>query len=319
MNHSDFIINRFFLKFIAHISWLRYFSLFILLIAHLQIFSQKTPKNITQKHKRLIYFSAFQVSAYSASMIALKQIWYADYPKSSFHFFNDAGQWLQMDKIGHGFSSYYMTYAGYYGFLWTGLSPKKSTFIASGLSFLYVSSIEIFDGFSAQWGASPPDLLANFTGISLFLLQELIWQEQRIVPKFSFHSTKYSAYRPDLLGRTFSEKLMKDYNGQTYWLSIRLNSFFEKKIIPRWLCFSVGYGATGMLGGHSNPDSYNNQKLPKYERKRQFYASVDVDFNSIKYKSKYLKTTGRIINLLKVPLPTFELTKQNLKVKPIYF
>jgi hypothetical protein len=45
----------------------------------------------------------------------------------------------------------------------------------------------------------PQELLYMF-------LQELLWKEQRITPKFSFHSTKYAALRPDVLGSSLPEK-----------------------------------------------------------------------------------------------------------------
>jgi hypothetical protein len=85
--------------------------------------------------------------------------------------------------------------------------------------------VEVFDGFSAEWGASTGDLIANATGTALYVSQELLWKEQRITPKFSFHSTKYAALRPDVLGSSLPEKNSKDYNGQTYWLSINLFFF----------------------------------------------------------------------------------------------
>jgi hypothetical protein len=51
----------------------------------------------------------------------------------------------------------------------------------------------------------------NATGTALYVSQELLWKEQRITPKFSFHSTKSWT---DVLGRR-CRKFKKDYNGQT--------------------------------------------------------------------------------------------------------
>ena len=39
----------------------------------------------------------------TATLIGLNQVWYADYPRSDFHFINDNAEWLQMDKVGHVF------------------------------------------------------------------------------------------------------------------------------------------------------------------------------------------------------------------------
>lgn len=35
------------------------------------------------------------------------------------------------------------------------------------------------------------------------------------MPKVSFHLTGYARQRPNVLGRTVAERLLKDYNGQT--------------------------------------------------------------------------------------------------------
>ena len=47
-----------------------------------------------------------QTALASATLISLNQLWYADYPRSNFKTLNDSGEWLQMDKMGHVFSSY---------------------------------------------------------------------------------------------------------------------------------------------------------------------------------------------------------------------
>jgi hypothetical protein len=46
---------------------------------------------------------------------------------------------------------------------------------------------------------------------------------KRITPKFSFHTTQYAQYRPNVLGSSLAEQILKDYNGQTYWLSVNLH------------------------------------------------------------------------------------------------
>ena len=39
--------------------------------------------------------------------------WYADYPRSSFHFIHDNNEWLQLDKIGPATVAYNTGTAGY--------------------------------------------------------------------------------------------------------------------------------------------------------------------------------------------------------------
>jgi hypothetical protein len=75
------------------------------------------------------------------------------------------------------------------------------------------------------------DIIANASGTALFVSQELLWKEQRITPKF--HTTQYAQYRPNVLGSSLAEQMLKDYNGQTYWLSVNLHSFYKGSKIPK--------------------------------------------------------------------------------------
>jgi hypothetical protein len=127
----------------------------------------------------------------------------------------------------------------------------------SGTAFLTV--VEVLDGFSSGWGFSIGDLGADLAGSGLlFIAQELAWNEQRIQVKFSFHRNTYNdpllnRRADDLFGnRTHLERMLKDYNGQTYWMSANLKSFFKKSNLPAWLNIAVGYGADGMFGGTEN-------------------------------------------------------------------
>lgn len=49
--------------------------------------------------KKTVYIA--EASAIGAGLIGLNQMWYADYPQSKFHFYNDNSEWMQMDKVGH--------------------------------------------------------------------------------------------------------------------------------------------------------------------------------------------------------------------------
>lgn len=253
----------------------------------------------------------------SGALIGLNQLWYADYPRSKFHFINDNAEWLQMDKIGHFYSSYQMGRMGSEILEWSGASKKKQLLFGAGLGFVFLTAVEILDGYSSEWGASPGDVFANASGTALFVSQELLWKEQRIIPKFSFHTTQFAAYRPNVLGGNFTEQILKDYNGQTYWLSVNLYSFAKGSKIPKWLNLAIGYGADAMLSGY--PQN-SNQLLPKTDRFRQFYLSFDVDLTKIKTNSPVLKTVFSIFNTLKIPAPTIEMTQFNhFKMHFIYF
>jgi len=256
-------------------------------------------------------------STMGLSLLGLNQLWYVDYPRSKFHTLNDADEWLQMDKVGHVFSSYQIGRAGANILNWSGVSKKNQLVYGSTLGFTFLTAVEVFDGFSEEWGFSWSDMAANAAGTGLYVGQELLWEEQRITLKYSFHQTKYAPQRPDKLGEGFIEEMLKDYNGQTYWLSANVHSFFKESQIPKWLNVAIGYGAEGMLTGKS--ETVNNLII-SHQRKRQFYLSLDVDLSRIETKSHVLKTIFEVFNVIKVPFPTLELDDRGvLKVHPVYF
>ena len=251
------------------------------------------------------------------SLVGLNQLWYADYPQSNFHTINDSGEWLQMDKFGHVFSSYQVGRVGADLLAWSGVSERNQLIYGSTLGFAYLGVVEVFDGFSEEWGFSWTDILANAAGTSLYVGQQLLWKEQRITLKYSFHQTHYAVQNPDKLGDGWTEEFLKDYNGQTYWLSVNLHSFFKESEVPKWLNVAFGYGAEGMLTGEN--ESVNNNLITQ-DRRRQFYFSLDVDLSRIQTKSHFLKTIFSIFNVLKVPFPTVEFTEKNgFRFHGIYF
>jgi len=251
------------------------------------------------------------------TLIGLNQLWYKDYPQTNFHVLNDNDEWLQMDKMGHVFTAYQLGRLGANVLNWSGVQKKDQLIYGATLGFVFLTTVEVFDGFSEEWGFSWGDILANTMGTGFYIGQELLWQEQRITLKYSFHQTKYALQRPDKLGDGFLEELLKDYNGQTYWLSANLHSFFKESKIPSWLNVAFGYGADDMLMG--NNEAVDNLFISQ-SPKRQYFLSLDVDLTKIKTNSHFLKTLFDVFNLIKVPFPTVEFTEKNgIKVHSVYF
>ena len=125
------------------------------------------------------------VAGYGGSFLFLSQAWYKDYPRTSFHTFNDDGEWLQMDKIGHAWTAYHTSRVTSNLWQWAGVSKNKAVLLGSGSGLLYLLSIEYLDGRSSQWGWSWGDVGADVFGAILYATQEWGWREQRIGLKFS--------------------------------------------------------------------------------------------------------------------------------------
>ena len=296
--------------------------LFLCFIATTATFSQSkteyflTPSDTLNKQRRNAVIIT-EASLVGITLIGLNQLWYADYSRSKFQTINDSNEWLQMDKMGHVFSSYQVGRAGANVLNWSGVSKKNQLVYGATLGLTFLTAVEVLDGYSAEWGFSWSDMAANAAGTGLYVGQELLWDEQRITLKYSFHQTQYASQRPDKLGNGFFEEVLKDYNGQTYWLSGNIHSFFKDSNIPKWLNVAVGYGAEGMLvGDNESVDNLGITQSPK----RQFYLSLDVDLSRIKTNSHLLKSILEVLNVIKVPFPALELdSKGKLKAHPVYF
>ncbi len=275
-----------------------------------------TPSDTLNTHRRNAVIIT-EASLAGITLVGLNQLWYADYPRSKFQTINDSKEWLQMDKMGHVFSSYQLGRVGANVLNWSGVSKKNQLIYGGTLGLTFLTAVEVLDGYSAEWGFSWSDMAANAVGTGLYVGQELLWNEQRITLKYSFHQTQYASQRPDKLGDGFFEEVLKDYNGQTYWLSANIHSFFKNDKIPKWLNIAVGYGAEGMLVGDN--ESVDNLGITQSPR-RQFYLSLDVDLSRIKTNSQLLKSILEVLNVIKVPFPALELDSNGkLKAHPVYF
>ena len=259
-------------------------------------------------------FAIYTGGVYAVSMLGLNQLWYKDYQQSKFHLFNDNDEWLQVDKVGHFYSSYVLTSLSS-EFLQGIENEKKRAFVAGGTTFLFLTTIEVFDGFSMEWGFSWGDVIANSSGIALFTAQEIIFNKQFVRIKYSYQNSEYRKIKPELLGENTLQGAFKDYNGQTYWASINLNNLHQS-IKPRWLNVALGYGGEEMISATTDGVDEKGGFSPY----RQYYLSLDVDFDKIPTKNKILKGVFKVANCIKVPFPTLEINRDfNTNFNWIYF
>ncbi len=253
-------------------------------------------------------------SLYAGSLIGLNELWYSEYERSSFQFHNDNADWLQMDKAGHAISTYTISLISSDVFIWTGMEPSKAAIWGSVTGFSYLAIIEILDGFSAGWGASMGDVAANTFGAGVFLAQALAWQEQKIQLKYSYHSSGHAEKRPELLGSNLPERMLKDYNGHTAWLSFNPMTFTSNSSMPPWINLALGYSGNGLLGAAKNPAAYDH--ITRY---RQYYLSLDVNWRKIPTNSKTLEFVFKILSFYKIPFPAVEFSRKGTTVHPLYF
>lgn len=290
---------------------------FYSLLTLLSLYHTTFPGDSTSVYlkKKMIISSATAI-VYSGSLIYLNQVWYKPYHTSSFHVFNDNSEWFLMDKLGHGFTAFHVS--SYIGKMYEWAGIKHADIIASLVAFTYLSNIELMDGYSSGWGFSWGDFIANASGIGIFYFNQSVLHHL-LIPKFSFYPTQYASLNPSLLGKNFSEQILKDYNGQVYWLSV--SPFYGWKKNLEWLCLSFGYGIDGCIGARSNTYIRNNQyyDYSYIKRQQQFYLSIDIDVSKIKMRKQWLKKLLNNINWIKIPAPALEWKGNNLYFRPLLF
>ena len=171
-----------------------------------------------------------------------------------------------MDKVGHATTAYNVAAIQSDLMRWGGVKPGTAAVIGTLTGLGFLTMIEIMDGHSVKWGFSKGDMLANLAGSILFEGQQLMWGQQRISLKYSFHHTLFAKYYPQELGSNLAQQMLKDYNGQTYWLSVNVGTFLPgNSSFPKWLNLSAGYGAEGMIGAVTNPSEINGVKIPDFK------------------------------------------------------
>lgn len=223
-----------------------------------------------------------------------------------------------MDKAGHFYISHKISQFCRDKYVWSGLDNKTSTWIAAGISVGYQTTFEFLDAYSADWGFSWSDVAANTLGTISYTTQSLIWEEERIIPKFSYSPTEFAAIRPAVLGSTFAESLLKDYNGQTYWLSFSPGTFFKESKIPKWACISIGYSAHAKLKG--DQESYTDVTSGiNYQSQREFLLSLDIDFSRLPIKRPWLKAIVKQFNYFKIPFPALRIRGGQVGGSLLYF
>jgi hypothetical protein len=276
-----------------------------------------------------------KVAVFGSALLLLNHYWYKNYPRSRFHFFDDGKEWLQMDKTGHIYGAYFASHYAVGLYKWAGMPRRKAIWIGGTTGTVLLSSIEILDGFSKEWGFSWWDFGFNAIGSAIVIGQELAWDEQRIKIKISATPQKYPAGElrqraNQLYGNSTFELFLKDYNALTAWASLNIGSFIHRETrFPKWLNVAVGYGANGLYGGFENkwcldengkyencPDALKVDRSD-VQRYRQYYLSLDIDWTQIPTRRKGWKVLFTMLNLVKVPFPALEFSRvDKVKVRP---
>lgn len=278
---------------------------------------------------------------YAGFSVGLWQAWYKGYELEGFHTFDDRGEWIGMDKLGHSYTAYHYARWAHQGLQWSGVRPTRAVGLAVGVSTVLQSTVEVMDGFSSEWGFSWSDVAMNALGAGGFAGQELLWGEQRVNVKMSSwrvdHSTapllpvsesgtatSLAERAAELYGTTPWQRFIKDYNAQTLWLTANPDLLLgrDEPRLP-WLNLAFGYSVDNVYGAQGNTWRANGQRYRPGDlapRQREYVLSLDIDFERIPTRSPALKTLLHLVNHFKVPAPAIVLRGQEgLQARWLYY
>lgn len=216
----------------------------------------------------------------------MSKAWWGD--RAEFHFKNDWDGVLQIDKAGHAFSGYMMSYGLSEGLMGAGVSWRTATVAGSALGLIYQTYIELEDGFSENWGFSMSDMVANTVGAGYYLAQHYIPALQSFTPKYQYIPAAWIG------ASRLSTTWIDDYNSSTFWMAIDVHNLLPasaRESWPAWLGLALGYGVD----------------IDESRRERRYIVALDYDLTRILPEGGHLWNWFRqTLNYIKLPAPAVE-------------
>jgi len=172
-----------------------------------------------------------------------KKAWWSGERAPRFFFHADWDQQFRdQDKFGHMLGGYHLARFGYLGLRGACVGKTKAIIWSGAYAAAFQLQIEIFDGQFKKYGFSYADMIANTTGQTLAVLQEVYPSLRAVKPTVSYHKTR--ALRS---GMSAELRPSLDYAGQTYWFSTDVARILPEGTRPYWpdfIRFSVGQCVT---------------------------------------------------------------------------
>ncbi len=234
-------------------------------------------------------------AAYAGTLIAVHLIQHNAWWKvpGPFQVVEDWNYALQVDKAGHIYGGYLMSYLGGEFLLAAGMDIRAAATWGALLGLLYQTYVEVEDGFSRDWGFSPTDAAANFIGAYWYLAQHYCRPLQAFQPRWQYIPARWTGDLP----RRHSGTFIDDYNSSTFWLAIDVYQLLPaewQRYYPPWLMVALGYGVRNV-----------DTELPKTRR-----MMLGIDYNLrllLPDGPPIWKWLRQSLALLKLPAPAIEL------------
>jgi hypothetical protein len=221
--------------------------------------------------------------------------------RGKFHFEEDWVYALQVDKAGHFYGGYLISYIMSEGLIASGFSWDDAAVWGTVLGIAYQTYVETEDGFAKYWGFSPSDWYADAAGSIFFLAQHYVPALQNITPKWQYVPTEWTG-KPVLSSRP--RTFIDDYNSSTFWWSVNIYNILPesmKKYWVPWLDLSFGYGADAIDVAASPGGPPDQLATRRY--------MIGLDYNLVKLLPEggwFWNWFRQSLNYIKFPSPAIE-------------
>jgi hypothetical protein len=252
-------------------------------------FDQKLKPERQINYARLAVVGGVTLATGIGLHIYQANAWWRD-QRRSFHFQNDWEYALWIDKLGHFWAGSSVQHLFSSALEWSNIERKKAVWYGAILASVYMLYIEYQDGFATDWGFSPGDATADILGSFYPVLQEYVPFMQNINLKYSYYPSKY--FQKGAKTGNNLKTVIDDYEGQSFYLSFRVNEFLPQNLERYWpdfLCVAFGYNIRNW-NGFGKAD-------------KNFYLTLDYDLEKISLEGGFWDFLKKTLNRIHFPAP----------------
>jgi Predicted periplasmic lipoprotein (DUF2279) len=210
--------------------------------------------------------------------------------RSSFRIENDWSYALNIDKLGHFYATQFLGHLFSSGLEAGDIESEPAAIYGAAAALAFELYVEIEDGFGIDYGFSPGDAGSDILGASYYLAQYYF----PVLKNFQF---RYSYYPSKKLRDGEHKGVIDDYEGEKYWLSMRVKNLLPESLSKHWPSFlniSAGMGVENLngIGGGQ----------------REFYIGLDLDAEALPLYGKGWEFVKNTLNYFHFPMPGIRIT-----------
>lgn len=174
-----------------------------------------------------------------------------------------------MDKLGHAWTASVVSDIAFWRMRQNGFGVYESAVTAAGMSWLFMASIEVGDGFSHA-GFSKQDLVANSVGVAFSFLRNTV---PSLKDKLDYRMLYFPGRYSDLRGPNRVGGTSVDYQSKKFLLALKASGFEDLKRTPlRYLELHAGYFARGFSA---------REVMAGVPKKRELYVGIGLNLNEL--------------------------------------